>query len=235
VIKIGNYELIIYFQNGEGKIIANKDIKILDYFTSEFECEKDLIDHFQKDLKVKIKNIKLRYQYKKDNEEKSKTLDIKYANDIYKEDSVKNKYYQFLKQNKKYKIKFLSKFYPNLNNDMKNITILESENNFNQIFEKYFKEYNYRKYRDAYFELKKNNVDVLKYDELKDSNKKEDSSSHLKKFTSNSLEIEEVIERGDMDELFSLYDLDELRNIKNTYSDKPLVDGLYQEKKESRR
>lgn len=226
------YELIIIFNDGKEKTVkkSNKNILDIDSFTSKFETKRDLIDYFEKEFNKIINDIEIKYTYIKTDVKTEKNLDIVYAHDVFDTKELIDKYSNYLRKNSNINElrRFVYMLYPKVSVNVKESLLLEIKGDLENEVRKYLN--SYRKKRDVYFKLKKDSIKTKT--KVENNNLKKDTmEEHVSKFKSDNEDINDALNTKDLDEIFALYDIEELRSVRSKLTDKPLVDGLYRENK----
>lgn len=221
------YELEVILENNEAITFLkdNKNIYDIDEFTSRFDSLRSLKMYLEDSLKNKIKDVKLKYTYEQKEKQVKKYMDILYFNDIFDYEDLIFKYSSYLRKRENIDElrRLVYALYSRVSINMRENLIDEVKTNLEAEVRRYLN--TYRKKRDCYFWLKKNNIKVRCGN--RDIDYKHDTmEEHVSKFYSDDEQMQDVLDKEDLDYLFSIYDLDELRGIRSDLTSSFLVDGL---------
>lgn len=229
------YELIAIFDDGDKKVIkkSNKNINEIDEFTSQFNNKSELINHLEDLFDKVIFDAKIKYTYLAGETETKKTLDIVYKNDVFDTNELIEKYSNYLRKSSNINElrRFIYMLYSKVSVNIKESFIEEIRNDLETEVTKYLN--SYRKKRDVYFKLKKDDIKV-KNKVVKNNFKHDTMKEHVSKFKSDDAKIDDILNTLDLDAIFSVYDLDDLKSVRSKLTDSPLVDGLYKDKGKKR-
>lgn len=229
------YELIAIFNDGDKKVVkkSNKNINEIDEFTSQFNNKRELINHLEDLFDKVIFDAKIKYTYLIGETKTEKTLDIVYKNDVFDTKELIEQYSNYLRKSSNINElrRFIYMLYSKVSVNVKESLIEEIKNDLEIEVTKYLN--TYRKKRDIYFKLKKEGIKV-KNKVVKNNFKHDTMEEHISKFESDNNEIDDILNTLDLDEIFSVYDIEDLKSVRSKLTDKPLVDGLYKDKGKKR-
>lgn len=221
--------LNIVYKNGVISI-PFKGIKNIDMFTIGFNSYKELYERLSKLLNINIDfsnimDIYINYEYKERNKRGHtviKKLPIRLSMDDYDIQDVKRVYAQYYKDNHN-RINTTDDGIKNVNHEaIKRFCYNSmdiSDNDIDLAVNSYFKGDSYKKYRDAYFlliqtgyDIKQNVYDRENRTDLSKYSTSDEYFNYLRKYSfEGSLEHDKAIE------LLSLYDMEELRDMKGLF------------------
>ena len=223
--------------DGIDKSIPFNSFEALDDFTSHFENKKELIKALFPNEVKKPEVFRIRYKYKKRNEEKTKIYypNIKYKNDNFDEEDLKKQFLNFIKLHPDKALdKYWGLFYIIDNIRIKNsidgyLSVNEVEYAVEYLFNK-----GYKAKRDIYFKLKDLGIEIkTKEKEIEYKQKQNKYKNRIQEFEMRD-DYQEYLQslslKGEQEEEYateelSLYDIDKMPRKNTNGSNIPLFDG----------